>query len=516
MLFIIAISGMVLLAAIFWLLGRFRLNFRFEWQLGIGGGLIAWVLVLVAGLQLPVSIPFFPWRPETIFLSSPALQIDQVSWPLAIGITTLLLMILLTSPLRMPDVNRGAWAGNFSLAAMGLLAVCSANPLSLVISWAAIDILELIILLQLIGPDSARHQLVNRMAFRALGMGFFIAVLVLNPSGNTFADFKDISPVQNLFLILAASLRLGVLPISGSFLQEEPLRRGLGSSLRLVPAAAGIIALARTTGGELPGAWVTVLLILAIITCLYAAVVWLSAKDDLDGRVEWVLGLSALAITAHILNQPDAVVGFGLMMILTGSLVFLNTIRNRRTMLIQIAMVLLSVGLPYTITWAIAGLFSHPYPSVGIMILPLQAAFLVGTIIQARKPVEIGVPYENWRALLGYLGHLTGLLVYLLLGVWVFRSRLQYAIWPGFIVLGLVILLGFVLNRWQPALPDRFLPIFRRIFSFGWIYSLFSILSLQIANGVSFLNRILEGEGGILWALLLLAMLLALLGQALS
>lgn len=514
MLFVIAIGGLVLLSVIHWLFARYHPRFKYDWHLGIAGGLAVWVLVLIAGLQLPAQISFFTWQPESLFPSSPALLADRLSWPLVIGLATLLLLILLTSPLRMESVNHNAWAGNFGLAAAGMIAVLSANPLSLVMAWSAIDLIELAILLRIVKSIAARRRLLMVLSFRTLGTGFFLIPLMLNPAGNTFADFAGIPTFQNLLLLLAVSLRLGVIPVTVSFLHEHPLRRGLGSSLRFVPAVASMVALARTAGGELPGLWVNILLGLTLLAGFYAALTWLAAKDDIEGRMEWVLGMSALALVAHILNQPEGVVIFGVVMVLGGGLLFLTTIRNRRSLLLQVITVVMSLGLPYTITWASAGIFSQPFPWLALLTLPLHAAYLVGYLNQARKPVESTVPHENWRVFLGYLGILTGFCVYVLLGVWNLRDGARYASWPGVVALVMVILFAVILRRWSPALPDRFSDGLRTIFSFGWAYRVFAAASSQVANGVYFMNRILEGEAGILWALLLLVMILAALGQA--
>ena len=48
-----------------------------------------------------------------------------------------------------------------------------------------------------------------------------------------------------LSLLIAVGLRLGVLPLHIYYLHEPPLRRGLGSMLRFVPAAASLVLLAR-------------------------------------------------------------------------------------------------------------------------------------------------------------------------------------------------------------------------------------------------------------------------------
>jgi len=51
------------------------------------------------------------------------------------------------------------------------------------------------------------------------------------------------------------------------------------------------------------------------------------------------------------------------------------------------------------------------------------------------------------------------------------------------------------------------------VFSFSWLYQLFWGVYRLVGRFLALINLILEGEGGILWTILLLTLLLSLLGQ---
>ncbi len=76
------------------------------------------------------------------------------------------------------------------------------------------------------------------------------------------------------------------------------LRRGFGTSLRLVSAAASLSLLARIPASALQSSLLPVLLILAALAALYAAWMWLRASDEIIGRPFWVLGMASLAVSA--------------------------------------------------------------------------------------------------------------------------------------------------------------------------------------------------------------------------
>jgi len=51
------------------------------------------------------------------------------------------------------------------------------------------------------------------------------------------------------------------------------------------------------------------------------------------------------------------------------------------------------------------------------------------------------------------------------------------------------------------------------VFSLTWFYAFLGWLFRLVERGIEFITTVLEGEGGILWALLLLTLLVAFLSQ---
>ena len=84
--------------------------------------------------------------------------------------------------------------------------------------------------------------------------------------------------------------------------------------------------------------------------------------------------------------------------------------------------------------------------------------------------------------------------------------------WPSLIAIGLAIFLVILAPRIS-RLPDRLVSSLHAVFSFGWLYRLFWGVYRLVGRSLALFNLILEGEGGILWTILLLTLLLSLLGQ---
>jgi hypothetical protein len=83
---------------------------------------------------------------------------------------------------------------------------------------------------------------------------------------------------------------------------------------------------------------------------------------------------------------------------------------------------------------------------------------------------------------------------------------------PGVMSLAL---LALGIYAWQNA-PDLPRPVkdgLKSVFSFQWIYRGVSEIYRGISRFISFITAVFEGEGGVLWALLLLTLLMALILQ---
>jgi len=110
--------------------------------------------------------------------------------------------------------------------------------------------------------------------------------------------------------LIAAGLRLGVLPLHLPYGKENVVRRGFGTSLRLVSAAASLILLARIPAESLHSVISPYLLILAGITALYAGWMWLRSSDEILGRPFLVLCMASLAVADSLRGNPTGSLGW--------------------------------------------------------------------------------------------------------------------------------------------------------------------------------------------------------------
>jgi hypothetical protein len=518
MFILIAILLLFLSALVMLIIRLARPEFAYHWLVAVGGSLAAWVFILLAGLNLPQTLTIVSSSgvgdatssPLVSFPGWPILLVDRLSWPFAVALATLALAVILTDVARAPEADWHAWAGSLALAGFGIIAALAGNPFTLLLAWMAIDVGELLVLLVQVKQSLLRERVVAAFSARLSGSVLLImaGMIAYARTGQSLA-FSMIPAQASIVLLVAAGLRLGVLPLHVPFLQEIPLRRSLGTITRLVPAAAALSLLARTATAEGNLTLAPYLLGLAGLAALYSGVAWVLAPDELAGRPAWILGMASLAVAAAVNNQPTAVLAWGMAMIFSGSVLFLTSVHDRRISWLTLLGLFGISMLPYSPTWNGARLFS-PFQPLMLPFLVAQVFLMVGYV---RHSLRSGTPLsgvERWVLVIYPLGLVWLLATHLIFGFWTnpgIKDVAPIGWWIG----GFVSVMAGILiltTRRQLRFPRLVSGLFGTIFSFGWLYRVLWFGYRFVGRLVKIISNVLEGEGGVLWAMILLVLIL--------
>ncbi len=496
-----------------------RPRFAYSWLVAALGALLTLPVVLFMRPVTPRLLPLANWEALDILQASPALLIDGVSWSFALALAALALAVILTDVARAAESDWAAWAGSLVLAAIGMAAVMAGNPITLLLFWAAVDIIELLVLLWHIQGSAAREQVVA--AFAARSAGIFMLWLASLAAARLQVELRfDAIPQEVvIYLLLAAGLRLGVIPLHMPGLQEKTLRRGLGTMLRLVPVATSLVLLVRTAAAGAPPSQSLLLLALSALSAYVAALLWITAADELEGRPFWILGMASLALAAAVRGQPAASLAWGMALLLSGGMLFLTSARHPRLLPGLLLGLLGFSALPFTAGWNAARLYADPFDAFTLLFLIPQALLLAGYARHSLRPGVSLIGVERWVWGIYPAGLLLLPVVHNLaawLGAGAGAGEMKFwglsSILPGAaaVVMGV---LWWARIRGLAARTVRMPATLRSLLSLRWLYSLGWRTFRAGGSLVGFLTNILEGEGGVLWALLLLTLLLALLLQ---
>ena len=147
MLILLPVLILLLTALAMAVLDRLRPRYSYHWVVAVGGAFLAWAGVWVLRFRLPSSLPLADWGVEGLLSSSPVLRVDGISWMFALALATFALAVILTDAARAQETQWEVWAGGLSITALGILAVMAGNPLTLVLVWVILDVVDLVILL---------------------------------------------------------------------------------------------------------------------------------------------------------------------------------------------------------------------------------------------------------------------------------------------------------------------------------------------------------------------------------
>lgn len=500
-------------AALISLLGTLRPRFTYHWLLAVGGTLAAWVLTWLLRLRFSSSIG--PLEGSRLGLALPSLSfsVDPINWPLALAILTIGLAVLLTDVSRINQTGWIVWAGDLGLIGVGLMAVLAANPGTMLLAWTVVDLIELGILLRELRDEEMRRRAFVFFALNLLGTMTVLGAVIASGAVGVRMQFSSIPTAAQIYLILAVGLRMGVFPLQVAFLKDVRQQRGQGTLLRLVPPAVSLVLLAHTAGVQTEVALRPVLLAFAVLAAVYGAIVWLRVQDDLRGRLFWIVGLAGFSFAGAIQSSPEAVVSWGLAMLYPGAVLFLSSVRTRRMLPIGVLAVLSLLAVPFTPTYS--GLMLYRPFQILLLLLPLAHVLLIGGYIRHMvRETEPLSGVEPWVRVIYMAGLAILPLTHILSGILtpgLFTPAMP-PIWPMLVfVLGIGLGLFAYWRKWR--FPTALLDQLDRVFSLRWLFRILGWIYdglRQIIIGVTWL---LEGEGGLLWTLAFLVMLISILGQ---
>jgi hypothetical protein len=264
------------------------------------------------------------------------------------------------------------------------------------------------------------------------------------------------------------------------------------------------------------------LLTFTVIGIFFGAIMWYGSSSELEGRPYWIVSMAGLAIYSSINGNQIATLAWTLALILSGSVLFLYSARGKKLGMIPLLSLIGITGLPFTpsvIGWE--GIIMSTGFIRNIMMVLSISLIILGYLRHATRLESLLIQKEKWIWITYPLG-----LTILIITQWTIFlvSDLQWYL--SGIVLGsivaflLPIIFYFLIQKYfQKSEYSDFLkkvltPIgdfIIRFLSFRWIYNLiWSILGV-IQKFVNAMTNILEGQGGIIWVIVFLVMIITLI-----
>jgi len=527
MLVLLPIFVLLITALAILILQWIRPAFGFSWIIAALSSIASWGILLAYHWHPPAPFIVQNWIPVRGFISNLSFEIDNNSWPYGISLVSLVAGTVLTAGARLQHrSNPIVWAGSLAITSVGLLGTFATSPLALLLAWSSIDLFELAIMLGSSQVSRLNQQAVIAFSARVAGSFLVILAMAVSYAQNVTLTLDTVPAGAGIFLLVAAGLRLGVLPLHLPYPQEVLMRRGMGNMLRMVAPASSLVILARLPGSAVPSAWAPYLLVFTGLSVIYGGVMWLTAEDEVKGRPYWIIALAGMAISCVIQGKPAASLAWGVALLLSGGALFLFSARRVRILFILALGVLGLTGLPFTPAasgWA--GLLTPPFDLLdGIFILALPL-LIVGYVRHALRAGDAMESLDRWIQIVYPLGLMLVAGTLWLVGVFGWPGSLTIGVWWGSLSSAVLATGGWLWLRFSSRIritqakpPGWFVLLIQQsrdglaaFFRLEWAYQLFGLIFQLVQRIVQLITTILEGDGGVLWVLLLLALLVSLI-----
>ncbi len=513
MLVLLPVLVLLLAALMISLLGLFRPKFAYHWPVAAGGALVAWIAMWVLRFRLPTQIGLVESTYQGVALPTLALQVDQISWPVALALLTLCLAVLLTDVARIEESNWIIWAGDLGMTALGLFAVLANNIPTLIMAWALVDLIELGILLRQVRHEGTRQRVVLFFSTNLFGIMAVLGAAIAAGSLDIALSFDQIPSQAHVYLILAVGLRTGVFPLQVAFLREIQHQRGQGTLIRLVPPTASLALLAQVSYSETSPNWRLVLLGFAVLAAIYGGIAWARAENELRGRLFWIIAMFGMAFTAAVQSKPAATLAWGLAMVYAGGYLFLSSVRTRRLLPIGLLSAITLSAVPFTPTHAGLALYEPLHPL--LLLMPFgQLVLLAGFVRYLMLETEPITATERWVRGVYPVGLLILPATHIVSAL--FPPKIPGTALPPLWPLAVVAVLGagFALAYWRKvSIPAVVFERLDKVFSLRWLYTVVGWGYRAAGQMVAGVSALLEGEGGVLWTLVILVVMVSILAQ---
>lgn len=487
------------------------------WMILVSFSLIQWLMLILIRIENINPLIISNWFSIGEIPVGLQFQVTTRNWPIAFSILTAMPALLLTGIARL-NVRKDliSWSGGIIFIGISILTVIASDLWAVVIFWTVFDLIEVFYRL-VIMPTSDQSGLQRSLVLRFLGSLLFIYNTALLSSSGINPLVANISGEQSALFVLAAVLHSGVLPLnqSGDLVQGSQTEKIIHRLVKILLLTTSISILSFFSAPDLQfpidlGLYV----LLFILLIQFGIQLNLGKIEEFNEKWQFFIMLFIVLLFYNFGN-----LGFWIAAFFISSLfLILYTHRNKSSIIFPLLLLVLISGLPYSLNaFGVRGFIHTDFQIPLIFMIVFLSLFLgrfLRTIKQERDEIEEMEPLYQ-------IVYLSGLLVMVLsTGLIAFKNigtpQEEFSFWwLGMFVLLLTGLFIFLFTKKNLKILDRLKPdrsaITIKILSLDWFFNIGDAAAKRMKNLAAGFSGLLEGAGGLLWALVLLVLILSIL-----
>lgn len=506
----IPVGILLVFALIVIILGRIRFTLIQSWIVSLVAAVLAWSSFFV--IKLTGIINWSSSYANVVGLQGVLVrfQLTERNWIFGILLISFLIALLFNESNLINDKNNSEkWSGYLIITALGLMAIMAGSLLAFIFSSTLLDIGVLTFRLILQKTTDQKNTPVLSFIFRSVGT--FLILFGMASVGN-----------ENLFLIcVGAMFRIGDF---SSFMDENVEISPKNGQMVFTDLVVPISLLAYFYGNEISISAFTGKNFLITLWSILGVVLLIkgySSKEELLKHKAWSDTFAWLGFFLILNGSTSAIIPFTMVFIsLWGLMNF--SIQRRRGIGIGIFILGLGlIGFPYTPSYGLWLLVGQHKPGIYFVIYDLFLVFLLFTAFNKLTFEETKEKSkEDWVGIVS-----TSSLVFLLIVDWFLElwlkqisiNQIEFVLPVLFLILftssfvvGKINRIKRIILRLKSTYGLRFQHVMHWLvilFNFKWVLNFFSLINKIISEVVNLFTRVLDGEGGLLWAFVFLILL---------
>lgn len=512
---------LIFFALIAIVLGIFRwrgMRMAYLWLVPVIIALVCWLIFVILPIPSNGNVIRIPGLFSLFKGGGLSFNLAETSWGFIFLVITLVLVYFLTLLVRLEDEKRTAlWIGWLSLSTAAILAFTAGNLTTLVVTWSFFDILDFIFTFLFFRTGNLRESLGNFLFSRVPSLGLLIiSGIFLSSPGDQWLP-APLLPAAYFLLFLAALFRMNILHFrtENSDFEKNIFSFDLLKRMLLVLLGFSLLSL-------LPIQFLSdqsQIALMSLLSLLAVLLIFISLKRKISTRDLWLNVIICLGFMTTISGSTIALVGWAGVVMLGMGIPFFYSHRSKRYRMFGLLGILSLAGLPYSISgFALAGLTTSLS-----MIWLIPGLFIYSFLLYDHIRYIYTLEEEKETSETPYLAlNLFGLFLFslspftILIKNPILASNVLRFWWIG-IVLTIFCLIYYWMEkkvRWKVTFIKRLDSLilnFNNIAIIQWLRDIWLWISWFVSGLVQFLTRLLEGEGGVLWAVVILVLLVSLI-----
>lgn len=509
---------------------------------------VAAALSLLTGLLVrgdtPVTQIVSGWQPVSVFTAPISFRVDQTAWIMGVSLLIAGLATALAW-LAFPGQSRPApRALSLLMIAAAVAGVYASNLLTLTMAWGMLDLMFVVALLVRSGPQVGRRAAVAIILNTTSTMCVWIATLLIeNGHDSLYWHLVNLPDGPRMWLAAAGALRMGLYPLHQWLPVDLSRETNRSALLYTVPTLAGLALWVRLAiTHNLPAT--SIVPLLALISAVVGAVLAWQNSRSRAGLPYVTLGLSGLAVlNLGALTTPGTLTAAAVNWLFVTISLFIARSFNRRAPWWSIGGLIagLSImGIPGTLGFAARqAMISNLIRSGDWGLLAggvLSEALLIAAVIRIMfTPAGDDQPIGLLRQIAGGLSISIAALPVIVLafnstsipGTSSLTSLLNNL--DPLTALAWVLPIGVgVAIAWRdlrmmtpaatsgPQTTDSEPPVWLRLIRLDWLSVSFGFVVQRFTALLRGLASVIEGEGGLIWVIVIVIVGVVLTSGALK